>query len=73
MVAKFPLLLGMEVQTSSCRSGANRSERGGRVSVPTWLFLGAVRVLRASAWCDEGGAHGGDPEGFVNGGSSEVI
>lgn len=29
----------------------------------TWSFLGATRVLRASAWRGEGGGRGGDQEG----------
>lgn len=43
VVAKFPLLLGLDDQALSSSTGINGSEQKKGVSVQTWSFLGLTR------------------------------
>lgn len=63
VVAKFPYAIGHGCPGLVLQYWGQREKAKG-VSVQTWSFLGATRVLRASAWRDECGGRGDDRVGM---------
>jgi len=66
-IEKFPYTIGREYPGLVLRHRGQWGPAGG-VSVWTWSFPGARKVLRASAWLGGGGGGGGGRGGRGGGG-----